>query len=181
MSLQTFALQFAFLFAPLIHHQMIEVEPGLYRGTDPKIKDLPKLQQQGFKTIVSFRTNDQPKKSLRASQLGIRWVNIPTGVFLNPTDQEFDDFRAVINDPKNLPCLMTCEVNMDRTLVYLAAHQMVDKGWTAAQIDREFKEAHQKVWWPPFRKYRETVADYAAKRRTPNSIASTQDPSQGQR
>lgn len=70
---------------------------------------------------------------------------------------------------------MTCEVNMDRTMVYLAAHQMVDKGWSAEQIDREFKEAHQKVWWPPFRKYRETVANYAAKRLASNSIAAGTD------
>lgn len=165
MSLRTFMLQMAFLFAPLVPGHTTEAEPGIYRGQDPKMKEIRELQQQGIKTIISLRTNPQRKKARLAQSLGMKWVNIPTGVFKVPTNVEFDSFRAVVNNPANKPCYVSCEVDSDRVGLYLAAHRLVDLGWTPEQVQADFKKNHQKTWWPPFRKYYARVVSYAESNR----------------
>lgn len=163
MSLHTFLLQFAFLYAPLIHGTVEQVSPTLWRGPDPKIQDIYKLHDQGFKTIISLRTNPEYKKQELCNKLGMYWVQIPTGVFLTPTTQELDEFRMVANNPKMQPCYATCEVNMDRTGVYLAAYHRCDQNWTRKQVKDEFVKYHQKVWWPVFRKYEGVVNAYSVR------------------
>lgn len=128
---------------------------------DPKVKDIYALHDKGIKTIVSLRTNPEYKKQELCQKLGMRWINIKTGVFKTPTPDQFDQFRAIVNDPQCQPCYVSCEVDMDRTLVYIAAHQMVDEHWTKAQIEKEFSENHQKRWWPIFCKYERKVMEYA--------------------
>jgi protein tyrosine phosphatase (PTP) superfamily phosphohydrolase (DUF442 family) len=161
---QNIAIQFAFLYAPFLHCVTEQVTPTLYRGPDPKIKDIYSLHDKGFKTIISLRTNSEEKKRKLCEKLGMKWIQIKTGVFLTPTDQQFDQFRAIINDPKNQPCLASCEIDMDRTGLYIATYRMVDQHWSAQQMEAEFKSHHQKKWWPPFRKYERAVVAYSGKR-----------------
>jgi hypothetical protein len=163
--LQNFFVQFAFLYAPLMHCHSEQVTPMLWRGPDPKMADIQSLHDdKGIKTIISCRTNPQPKKREECEKLGMKWIQITTGVFKVPTDDQLDQFRAIVNDPKNQPCYTSCEIDMDRTGVYIAAYRMVDQHWTAAQMDQEFHTHHQKRWWPVFRKYQAHVEAYAQKR-----------------
>jgi len=169
-------LQFAVLISPLLHMQTVQVSPTIYRGPDPKIKDIYALHDQGIKTIVSLRTNPQYNKQELCDKLGMHWYHIKTGVFHTPSADQFDQFRTIVNNPKNQPCFISCEVDMDRTLVYLAAQQVVDEHWTIAQMEQEFKENHQKRWWPIFCKYERKVTEYANSRaqQTAQSTPSTQ-------
>jgi protein tyrosine phosphatase (PTP) superfamily phosphohydrolase (DUF442 family) len=159
--LQTFAIQFAFLYAPLVHGASEQVTPNLTRGPDPKAKDIYVLHDKGFKTIISLRTNPETKKKKLCDKLGMKWINIKTGVFKTPSADQFDQFRAIVNDPKNQPVYTSCEIDMDRTGVYLAAYHMTDQHWTAQQMHDDFQSHHQKRWWPIFRKYERVVTAYA--------------------
>ncbi len=161
MDIKTFLLQFAVLYGAFIHSPPEQVEPDIYRGCDPKVKDIYVLHDKGFKSIVSLRLNPQNNKSRLCDKLGMKWFHIPTGVFLTPTFEQLDQFRVIVNDKKNLPCLVTCEVDMDRTGAYLAAYRLVDLHWSEEQIDQDFKKHHQKIWWPPFRAYQKDVLNYA--------------------
>jgi protein tyrosine phosphatase (PTP) superfamily phosphohydrolase (DUF442 family) len=161
---QNIAVQFAFLYAPFLHCVTEQVTPTLYRGPDPKVKDIYALHEKGIKTIISLRTNSEEKKRKLCEKLGMKWIQIKTGVFLTPTDEQFDQFRSIVNDPKSQPVLACCEIDMDRTGVYLATYRMVDQHWTAQQMAEEFAAHHQKKWWPPFRKYERKVIAYAEKR-----------------
>jgi protein tyrosine/serine phosphatase len=125
--LQNFFVQFAFLYAPLLHCHTEQVTANLMRGPDPKMADIQSLHDKGIKTIISCRTHAQPKKSELCEKLGMHWIQIQTGVFKVPTDQEFDQFRSIVNDPKQQPCYTACEIDMDRTGVYIAAYRMVDQ------------------------------------------------------
>jgi protein tyrosine phosphatase (PTP) superfamily phosphohydrolase (DUF442 family) len=164
-SIRAFLLQFAVLYGAFIHSPPEQVEPGIYRGTDPKSKDVYTLHDKGFKSIVSLRVHLEKKKARLCQKLGMKWFHIPTGVFLTPTPDQFDQFRAFVKDPHNLPSYVTCEVDMDRTSVYLAAYRMVDLHWSAEQIKEDFRKHHQKIWWPPFRKYEKDVIKYAESRK----------------
>lgn len=143
---------------------MEQIGPNLYRGPDPSAREIRALHDKGFKTIISIRTNSEEKKRKLCERLGMRWVNIPTGVFLVPTDDQFDQFRAIINQPENLPCLVSCELGMDRAGVYIAAHRVADENWSEKQMREEFCTHHQKRWWPVFRKYQRHVISYAERR-----------------
>lgn len=154
---------------------MEQLTPTLYRGMDPKVKQIESLHEKGIKTIVSLRTNPQKKKAKLCKKLGMNWFVIKTGVFKTPTFEQLDQFRAIVNNPKMQPVYTSCEVNMDRTGMYVAAHRMVDLHWTAQQVADEFKAHHQKTWWPPFRKYQAQVEAYAAARAN-SSVASTATP-----
>lgn len=165
MDIRAFFLQFAVLYGAFIHGQPEQAEPGIFRGTDPKVKDVYKLHDKGFKSIISLRVHLEKRKEKLCQKLGMNWFHIPTGVFLTPTPDQFDQFRAIVRDPQNRPCYVTCEVDMDRTSVYLAAYRMVDLNWTATQIKEDFRKHHQKIWWPPFRKYQAKVIEYAKSRR----------------
>ena len=164
MNLHNLLIQFAFLYAPLIHANTEQVTPNLYRGKDPKIKDIQMLHDKGIKTVISLRTNPERKKQRLCQQLGMNWIQIKTGVFKTPSFEQFDQFRAIVNDPKQQPVYTSCEIDMDRTGVYLATYHMVDQHWTAEQMAKEFKDHHQKTWWPIFRKYQREVLAYAEKR-----------------
>lgn len=164
MNLHNIAIQFAFLYAPLIHTPVEQVTPNLYRGQDPKASQLYELKQKGIKTIISLRTNPERKKAELCKKLGMNWYQIKTGVFKTPTDEQFDEFRKIVDDPKNQPCYTSCEIDMDRTGVYIAAYRMVEEHWTTTQMVNEFNSHHQKKWWPIFRKYEAKVVAYAKRR-----------------
>src|SRR5258708_226076 len=118
MSIQSLLIQVAFLYAPFVHSPTQEVMPNIFRGHDPKIQEIMALHDKGFKTIVSLRTNPESKKRRYCDKLGMKWIQIRTGVFLTPTDEQFDQFRAIVKNPANLPCYVSCEIDMDRTSVY---------------------------------------------------------------
>jgi protein tyrosine/serine phosphatase len=161
MDIRAFLLQFAIFYGAFIHCKPEQVEPGIYRGSDPKIKDIHRLNDKGFKAIISLRLNSQKKKENLCHELGMKWFHIPTGVFLTPTPDQYDQFRSIVKAPQNRPCYVACEVDMDRTGAYLAAYRMVDLNWSAKQIKEDFCKHHQKIWWPPFRKYEADVIKYA--------------------
>ena len=161
MDIHRFLIQFAFLYAPLLHCHPEQVTPNLYRGGDPKIKDIYVLHDKSFKTIISLRTNPERNKARLCEKLGLKWINIPTGVFLTPTNEQLGQFCTIVKDPKNLPCYVSCEIDMDRTGVYLAAYRMADCNWSVQQMNDDFRQHHQKRWWPVFRKYQRVAIKYA--------------------
>jgi protein tyrosine phosphatase (PTP) superfamily phosphohydrolase (DUF442 family) len=168
LSFKSVLLQFAVLYAPLLHCPTTQVTPFLWRGPDPHMQDIRGLHDKGIKTILSMRTNGQRKKERLCEELGMHWEWLPTGIFHSPTDDQFDRFRSIVNDPAKRPCYASCEVDMDRTGVYIAAYRLVDQHWTVEQIEEEFRKNHQKRWWPAFRKYKEVVVAYAARRNNAN-------------
>ncbi|MGH9548272.1 MAG: fused DSP-PTPase phosphatase/NAD kinase-like protein, partial [Terriglobales bacterium] len=164
MSLHNFMLQFVVLFAPLHHSPVEHCAPNIYRGQDPKAKELVHLRDDlGIKTIISCRTNDESKKFELCRKLGMNWVNIKTGVFETPSDEDLDRFESVMHNPAMQPVFLSCEMDMDRTGAYLAVYRMIDQGWTLDQVKQEMSEHHQKKWWPIFPKYARVAADYAAR------------------
>jgi protein tyrosine phosphatase (PTP) superfamily phosphohydrolase (DUF442 family) len=171
LSFHALLIQVAFLYAPLLHVATEQVTPNLYRGPDPKTKDIYELHDKGIKTIISLRTNPERRKQRLCEKLGMQWIQIKTGVFKTPTDEQFDQFRAIVNDPKRCPCYTCCEIDMDRTGVYLAAYRLVDKNWSTEQIKQEFNIHHQKDWWPIFRKYQKVATAYARSKQQPNGVA----------
>lgn len=164
MSFHTLLLQLAFMWAPFCRCPIEQVTPTLYRGPDPRVSDIYRLHDQGIKTIISLRTNSQHKKQQLCSKLGINWVNIKTGVFKTPTPEQFDRFRTVVNSVANQPCYMACEVDMDRTSVYIAAHRLMDQNWSQEKAMQEINQHHPKKWWPAFRKYKNVLAVYGEQR-----------------
>jgi len=160
-SVHSFLIQFAFLYAPLVHPPVEQVTPYLYRGPDPKVAEIYALHDKGVKTIISLRTNPERKKQRLCQKLGMQWINIKTGVFMTPSNDQLQQFCDIVNDQKNRPIYTACEIDMDRTTVYLNAWKMVAQNWTDQQCEEEFRKYHKKNWWPIFRKYERVCTTYA--------------------
>jgi protein tyrosine phosphatase (PTP) superfamily phosphohydrolase (DUF442 family) len=173
-SIHNFLIQFAVLYAPLMHPPTEQITPFLSRGPDPKMAEICALHDQGVKTIISLRTNSEKKKQRLCEKLGMKWIQIKTGVFMTPSPDQFDQFRAIVNNSTNYPIYTACEINMDRTAVYIAAWRRADQHWTAQQISDELHQHHMKTWWPIFRKYERVVNAYADKQDTVNNVATTE-------
>ncbi|HEY9712744.1 MAG TPA: hypothetical protein V6C72_04705 [Chroococcales cyanobacterium] len=165
MSFKTFVLQLSFFYAPFSHLPTESVTPILYRGSDPKMKEIQALHDKGVKSIISLRTNPEPKKAALCEKLGMHWYNIKTGVFKTPSDEQYDEFCSIVDNPANQPCFVSCELDMDRTSAYIAAYRLASQHWTVAQMTEELRNHHQKAWWPIFRKYRAKAIAYAERKK----------------
>jgi protein tyrosine phosphatase (PTP) superfamily phosphohydrolase (DUF442 family) len=163
MSPHNFILQFAFLYAPLLHmHFTIEqVSPVLYRGLDPSAHEIQLIHDKGIKTIVSMRTKPERKKEALCKKLGMNWIHIPTGVLSTPKPEQFDQFLSVFNDPAKLPVYACCTIDMERSAAYVEAYRMKDQHWTSELVHDEFTKHHLKRWWPPFNHYQGVIEKYA--------------------
>lgn len=126
--------------------QIEKVSDGLYRGPSADNKRLQELKELGIKTIVNVRLNPQKDSQKTAAKMGIKWVNIPSGVFIAPREKEWDKFLSVVEDPANKPVYLTCTIGADRTGFYVALYRLAVQRWTKEQAIEEMKGGFS-PWW----------------------------------
>jgi len=118
-----------------------EIRPGLARGGEPGEEGLSYLRDRGYKTIVSFLTNEA--ESAYVVQSGMRYVHIPmrSGLFSAqpPTDEQVHQFLSVVSDSTLYPVFIHCHAGKDRTGAMSAIYRMEACGWTADEAVDEMK------------------------------------------
>jgi uncharacterized protein (TIGR01244 family) len=79
--------------------------------TEPQLADIDAL---GVRHVVNLalHTHEKalPDEAASVSRLGMTYVHIPVD-FQNPTDQDFDQFRAVMEELKDEPVHVHCIAN----------------------------------------------------------------------
>ena len=119
-----------------------EIEPGLSRGGQPNRDGYRFLRDQGYRTVISFRKNDDERRELE--RLGINYVEIPmqAGLFSasTPTEEDLQRFFATLSDSMAHPVFIHCRHGKDRTGAMTALYRVQSCGWSNEEAVREMKE-----------------------------------------
>ncbi|MBI4533320.1 MAG: dual specificity protein phosphatase family protein [Candidatus Melainabacteria bacterium] len=137
--------------------QCHQASPILYWGSVPNEEGMRQLKSLGIKTIVNLRTNSHKGRSKFASEIGLGFHHIKTGVVLTPEEAELRKFLTILCNPANQPVYVCCNIGIDRTSYYVAAYRVAMEGWTVKQATDEMLAHGLKAWWPTFREYDDSL------------------------
>ena len=128
-----------------------QVNGNIYRGGQPKLLGLERLESLGIKTIVSLRGHNDTllKEQKSASNLGMNFYNIPLSVYKRPDDEQVLTFLEIILDTKNQPIFIHCGSGRDRTGAMIALYRVVVQRWGPKEA---YKEAKHLGFWPYYGK-----------------------------
>jgi protein tyrosine/serine phosphatase len=119
-----------------------EIEPGFTRGGQPNGDGYRLLRDHGYRTVISFRKNDDERREL--ARLGINYVEIPmhAGPFSasTPTEEDLRRFFATVGDSVQRPVFIHCLHGKDRTGAMTALYRIQSCGWSNEEAVREMKE-----------------------------------------
>jgi protein tyrosine/serine phosphatase len=119
-----------------------EIEPGFARGGQPNGDGYRFLRDHGYRTVISFRKNDDERREL--ARLGINYVEIPmhAGLFSasTPTEEDLQRFFATVGDSAQRPVFIHCRYGKDRTGAMTALYRVQSCGWSNEEAIREMKE-----------------------------------------
>ena len=134
-----------------------QVDEGCYWGPIPDEKKLEELKAKGVQTIVLVRLNPMPKLQAEIAHLGMKYVHIPTGLFVSPPEKGIQNFLKVARDPAMKPIYVCDQVARDRTQFYAGIYGMVSQNWTAEHASWQMYRNGLRHWWPWFYKFRRII------------------------
>jgi len=136
-----------------------QVSEKLYRGGQPTDAGLKRLVQQGVKTIVNLRDDDDHARveGTTAVAAGLRYFNLPLSNFHKPSDEQIAQVLSLINAPENQPLFVHCKRGSDRTGTIIAVYRMEHDGWTADQAKQEAEHFGLGFWQVRMKDY---ISDY---------------------
>lgn len=125
------------------------VEPGvLMRCGQPRVSDLVTIQEKhGLRTIVCARGGTRHplrgrwfrKERKFCERAGVQLVHMPFSDKSMPPQDVFEQFLAVIREPRNRPVLVHCEQGFHRTGILCAAHRIANQNWPVVMAIEEME------------------------------------------
>lgn len=121
------------------------INDDIYRGTQPKKEDYPKLSQMGIRTVLDLRGGliHKPKERKRVEAAGMRYISIRLSGIFPPKGRQIAQILSVLEDPKNAPIFIHCRRGADRVGLVIACYRMVHDHWTNAEALAEAR--HQRL------------------------------------
>jgi protein tyrosine phosphatase (PTP) superfamily phosphohydrolase (DUF442 family) len=118
-----------------------EIRKGMSRGGQPTKEGIEFLRDQGYRTVISFRSNPSEREAVLGS--GMAYVEIPmrAGIFgaTPPTEEQVRLFLSVAMDPSRYPVFIHCRRGKDRTGVMSAIYRIEACGWTPDEAIEEMR------------------------------------------
>lgn len=127
-----------------------QVTPFLYRGEQPTAEGFAELKRHGIRTVVSLRSFNSDRDSLRGT--GLRYIRIGAKPW-HPEDEDLIAFLKVVEDAGNHPVFVHCQHGSDRTGYMIAAYRMIEQGWSLDAALHEMERfGFNNVWVsiPPY-------------------------------
>jgi tyrosine-protein phosphatase SIW14 len=127
------------LTAPAEIKHLHRIDENIYRGTQPKKEDFPKLAEMGIKTVLDLRGGriHKPRERRRVEATGMRYVSIRLSGLFPPKDQQIAHVLSVLEDPENAPVFIHCWRGADRVGLVIACYRMVHDHWTNVEALEE--------------------------------------------
>jgi protein tyrosine phosphatase (PTP) superfamily phosphohydrolase (DUF442 family) len=128
-----------------------EYDPMFSSSGQPSAKQMTLLSEAGFKRVIYIAFSDN-KTAIKAEDrvvksLGMDYLHIPVD-FDHPTQDDFEDFAAVMNRDKELRTLLHCQVNF-RASTFSFLYRVIYSGVAIAEAKSDLDEIWQpdKVWY----------------------------------
>jgi tyrosine-protein phosphatase SIW14 len=142
---------------------------GIYRGGQPDEKGFAFLKEQGVKTIVNLRAEDD--EGPMVNKLGMKYFHIPIRLVFpwsKIPDDAIKKYFELVNNRENHPIFVHCRRGADRTGALAAFYRIFNQGW---QADRAWSEARDigLHWW--YRGLKSQVHDFRKYTRNKNEAA----------
>jgi protein tyrosine/serine phosphatase len=121
---------------------------GLYRGGQPDKKGFEFLKQQGVKTVINLRMENDEETTVK--QLGMNYVQIaiddprPTSRI---SEQAISKYFEIVNNPENYPIFFHCRRGADRTGAMAAMYRIAFQGWDAKKAYSEARDIGLRWWY----------------------------------
>jgi protein tyrosine/serine phosphatase len=126
---------------------------GLYRGGQPDKKGFEFLKQQGVKTIINLRMENDEEGTVK--QLGMNYVQIaiddPRPSSKIP-EKAISKYFEIVNDPANYPIFFHCRRGADRTGAMAALYRIAKQGWDARKAYSEARDVGLRWWYTAIKK-----------------------------
>lgn len=143
---------------PLYHR----VDENYARGSLPVRGGIGTLRRLGIKTVVDLRSiYDHTDDVKTAAELaGLRYEWVPMSVWNPPTDEEAQNFVAIVTDTTRGPFFVFCADGLNRTGEMTAIYRVAQNNWS---VERALDEADELGFNPYYYTLRSYVWDYARK------------------
>ncbi len=139
------------------------VEEGkIYRSGLPDGELLEQLvKEKKIKTIISLLGRPTADEVGCAEKYGVKVINIKMSVSKDPTDEQIEQFLALVSDPVNQPVLVHCRGGADRTGLMIALKRVLHDGWNLSEAEKEMSYYRNLPLFTPMpkRKLRQYVLD----------------------
>jgi protein tyrosine phosphatase (PTP) superfamily phosphohydrolase (DUF442 family) len=130
------------------------------RGSEPLRGGVGVLARLGIKTVVDLRSKYDRTDDVRiaAERIGLAYRWVPMSVWDPPTDEEANQFVALVTDKSQGPFFVFCTDGVNRTGEMSAIYRVVSEGWSVAQAIKEMDERGFSPYYYTLRNYVWTYA-----------------------
>lgn len=115
------------------------LDENIATGAQPKAAAFAKLASNGFRSVLSLRTDkegvDLKKDRKLTEAAGMRYIHIPV-VTADPDPKRVDEFIRAVEDRKNHPMLLYCG-SANRVGAFWMIYRVVADGWTEEKAMEE--------------------------------------------
>jgi protein tyrosine phosphatase (PTP) superfamily phosphohydrolase (DUF442 family) len=102
----------------------------LYRGAQPTVEGMIRLQELGIKTVVNLRSSRSDHDEIAHTGLKYEQLDMTT---LMVRTKDVIKFLQIVTDNNNTPVFVHCRRGADRTGLMCAIYRVVVEGWSKTE------------------------------------------------
>ena len=124
------------------------ITAGLYRGGQPGHDGFEFLKNNGIKTVINLRSENDEEVIVK--KLGMNYVHIPIIITMwsKIPDSAIDRYFRVLSDPANYPIFFHCRRGADRTGALAGFYRIAYQGWEPGKAYSEARSIGMRWWFP---------------------------------
>ena len=112
------------------------IDKNFATGAQPKAEAFAKLAQQGYRSVLSLRTEkeegfDLAQDRALAEQAGMRYLHVPF-VTAAPKNERVVEFIAAVKEKKHFPMFVYCG-SANRVAALWMIYRIIEQGWSEEQ------------------------------------------------
>ncbi len=118
------------------------IDAGLASGGHLLDGGLEELTEQGVKVVIDLRDKPPEGHGEHLAAEGIQYINVPV-VWRSPELEDFEKFRAAMNENKDANILVQCQANY-RASAFTYLYRVLEAGVPEAEARKSMNE----IWEP---------------------------------